>query len=102
MSKRSSGEGSSFVGGIILGLIVGAPIAAWLSPRSGRETRLKIRQGGTQIAAKAGEIARTPVELAEQVQEKVGQLQDKVKGESIDDALAEGKSIAAERATHQN
>lgn len=115
--KDNSGEMSTFIGGLVMGLIISAPIAAWLSPRSGTETRQEIRQRGFIIRRKVGQTVRKPIDAvqegAEQIGAQVGQLQDKVgqqidqlqekvgqiKGESVEDALAAGKAIAAERTT---
>jgi gas vesicle protein len=87
-TDRGGSETFSFIGGLILGFIISAPVAAWLSPRSGEETRSEIRQRGVVIRRRAEETLRKPLE---QVQERVEQL----KGEAIEDAMQEGKSIAA-------
>jgi gas vesicle protein len=93
--KRSTGETISFVAGLMAGFIFSAPIAAWMSPRSGRETRDGIRQQGRIIRRKASDVLAKP---AEQIQARVGQL----RGDSVEDALEEGKSIAAHRAQAQS
>ncbi len=88
-------ETSTFLAGMIMGLIISAPVAAWLSPRSGSETRSEIRQRGVIIRRKTGQAVRRPIE---QIQEQISQLQAKagqIKGESVEDALREGRSIAA-------
>jgi len=93
--RDQGGETSSFIGGLILGLIISAPIAAWMSPRSGSETRSEIRQQGVIIRRKTQQAVRKPIE---QIQEQIDQLQAKagqIKGESVEDALREGRSIAA-------
>src|SRR5690554_2964911 len=114
MAKRSSDDGLilSFIGGLIAGLAISAPVAAWLSPRRGDETRAVIRQRGLLIRRKTSETVRKPIEqaqvqigqLSEQVgervdkiQERVGSLQERVKGKSIEDSLAEGRAIAAQK-----
>lgn len=92
MAKRNDGGGTmSFVGGLILGFIVSTPLVAWLSPRSGEETREAITQQGLVIRRKVADTLRKPVE---QVQEQLDQL----RGDSVDDALAEGRAIASHHA----
>lgn len=86
-----SGETTSFVAGLIAGLLIATPLAVWLSPQSGPATRQAIRQRGLVIRRQAGAIARKPLE---QVQQQI----EHIKGDSIQEALAEGKSIAALRA----
>ena len=90
MADNNSGT-FSFVSGLILGFIVSTPVVAWLAPRSGQETREVITQRGVVIRRKVVDTLRKPVE---QVQ---GQL-EQIKGDSVDDALAEGKALAAQRA----
>lgn len=90
-----NGETFSFVTGLIVGLIVSTPLAAWLSPRSGDETRASIRQRGIIIRRKAAEAVRKPVT---QVQDAVEQL----RGESIQEALEAGKAIAAGKRAGNN
>jgi gas vesicle protein len=82
---QSGGETFSFVGGLILGFIVSAPIVAWLSPRSGEETRRDITQRGMIIRRRVRQTVRKPLE----------QVQQQLKGDSIQEALEEGKTIAA-------
>ncbi len=85
-NKRDGGEAASFMSGLILGFVVSAPIAAWLSPRSGAD----LRQGITQRGLIIRRTLRKPVE---QVQEQLGHL----RGDSVEDALHEGRAIAAQR-----
>jgi gas vesicle protein len=89
-AHRDEGEAFSFFAGLIVGFIVSAPLAAWLSPRSGSETRRSIVQRGTVVRRRVGETLRKPVE---QVQEQFEQL----KGDSVEEALEEGKAIAAQK-----
>lgn len=88
MAERNQDYTVSFVSGLIAGLIISAPVAAWLSPRSGAERRRTITQQGLIIRRKVADSLRKPVE---QVQEQLEQL----KGISVEDALAEGKAIAS-------
>jgi gas vesicle protein len=92
--KSGGGESFSFITGLIAGFIISAPIAAWLSPRSGEETRQTITQRGTIIRRRMTQTLRQPVEL---VQSQIEQL----KGDSVDEALEEGKSIAVQRQSDQ-
>jgi gas vesicle protein len=85
MAKSSNGETFSFVGGLVFGLMISAPVAAWLSPRSGEETRQSITQRGMIIRRRVGETIRKPIQ----------QVQDQLKGDSLQEALDEGKTIAA-------
>ena len=82
---KSDGETFSFIGGLVLGLVVSAPIVAWLSPRSGEETRQSITQRGMIIRRRVSETIRKPIQ----------QVQDQLKGDSLQEALEEGKTIAA-------
>jgi gas vesicle protein len=88
--KSGGGESFSFITGLIAGFIISAPVATWLSPRSGHETRQTITQQGLIIRRRVGQTLRQPVEL---VQAQLAQF----KGDSVEDALEEGKSIAARR-----
>lgn len=96
MAKTNDNGGGtmSFVGGLILGFIISTPVVAWLSPRSGEENREAITQQGLVIRRKVADTLRKPVE---QVQEQIDQL----KGDSVDDALAEGRAIALHHAARQ-
>jgi len=85
--QQSEGETFSFISGLLLGIIIGAPIAAWMSPRSGEETRQEISQRGMIIRRRIGETIRKPIE----------QVQGQLRGDSVQEALDEGKSIAARR-----
>ena len=87
MAKSNSGETFSFMSGLVFGLIVSAPVAAWLSPRSGEEARHGIVQRGMIIRRRVGETIRKPIQ----------QVQDQLKGDSLQEALDEGKTIAARR-----
>lgn len=86
--RRQNGETFSFITGLIVGFVVSAPIAAWLSPRSGQAMRAEIRQQGLIIRRQVKQTVRKPIE---QVQEQLEHL----KGDSIEEALAEGKALAA-------
>jgi gas vesicle protein len=85
MAKSNNDETFSFVTGLIFGLVISAPVAAWLSPRSGEEMRQSITQRGVIIRRRVGDTIRRPVQ----------QVQDQLKGDSLQEALEEGKTIAA-------
>jgi gas vesicle protein len=93
--SNSDGGARNFITGLIVGFFVSLPVAAWLSPRSGPEARDAIRQQGRIVRRQAAEVIRKPVEG---LQEKVEQI----KGESVDDALAEGKALARQRQEEGN
>jgi gas vesicle protein len=82
---KSEGETFSFISGLIVGLVVSAPVAAWLSPRSGEEARQNLVQRGMIIRRRVGETIRKPIQ----------QVQDQLKGDSLQEALEEGKTIAS-------
>ena len=91
MASERQGVGAvEFVAGLIVGFAVSAPLVAWLSPRSGAERREAVVQRGLLIRRHVGETVRGPLE---QVQQQLEQI----KGESLEDALEEGKAIAAWR-----
>ncbi len=90
--QRDSGETFGFVAGLMAGFVLSAPIAAWLAPHSGTEVRRTITQQGLIIRRRVGDTVRRPVE---QVQQHIAEL----RGESIEDALEEGRALAAQRMT---
>jgi len=114
-SRQDDGETMSLIMGLIVGLAISLPIAAWLSPRSGSETRQGIRRRGFIIRHKAGEAMQQVQDQIEQIPAQVGQrfenaqhrigdqinqLQEKVadiRGESVEDALEQGRAIAAQK-----
>lgn len=91
MTSKRPGSGTvEFVSGLIVGFVISAPLVAWLSPRSGAETREAVVQHGVLIRRRVGQTVR---EQLEQVQQQLEQI----KGESVSSALAEGRAIAAQR-----
>lgn len=72
--KSYTGE---FIFGVLGGLLSGSILALWYAPRSGKETRQQIK-----------EATIVPV------QEAVGSVVDRVKGETVEDALNEGRALA--------
>lgn len=104
--QQDEADARSFLGGLLLGLLVSAPVAAWLSPYGGQRLRQEIRQRGQVIVRRAEEtvqqVSQIPARLGEEVGQQVGQLQDRVRGrDSLDEALEEGKAIAAQRRSGQ-
>jgi gas vesicle protein len=71
MAER--GDGRSFLLGALLGSLLGALWALWNAPRSGAATRQAIRAAW---------------------QRQIGNLRRRVSGESLEEALAEGKATA--------
>jgi gas vesicle protein len=103
-NERNGGEAMTYIAGLILGAIISVPIAAWLSPRSGEQTRREIRQRGYIIRRKATQavqqVGHLPGQAAQQVGQQIEQVGEKVglrKGDSIEEALEEGRMIAAQR-----
>ena len=90
--RRDTGETFGFVAGLMAGFLLSAPIAAWLAPRSGTEVRHTITQQGMIIRRRVEGTVRRPVA---QMQQQIAGL----RGESIEDALEEGKALAAQRQT---
>ena len=90
MADSNENDTLSFFGGLILGFIVSVPVVAWLSPRSGVETRHALSHSGIIIRRKVADSIRKPVE---QIQQQIQQ----VRSESVEDALAEGKALASQR-----
>lgn len=86
MAKDKQHNTGAVINGLMLGLLVSAPIVAWLSPKSGPERR-------ETLLRSVSNIARKPLA---QVQQQV----DRIKGESLTDALDEGRSLAARRASN--
>ncbi|NLE52419.1 MAG: hypothetical protein GX613_13550 [Chloroflexi bacterium] len=113
MAKQNDGDTRSFLGGLLLGLLLSAPAAAWFSPYSGHTLRKEIRQRGQVIVRRAEEtvqqVGQIPVKVGEGVGQQIGQLQEQISGQveqiqekvrgrdTIDDALEEGRMIAAQR-----
>lgn len=105
MARRDEGDAHDFLAGLLLGLVISAPLAAWLSPHSGHTLRKEIRQRGQLIVRRAGQTAQQvgqlPAKLGEgvgQISGQVEQIQGRVRGrDSIDEALEEGRTIAAQR-----
>ncbi len=67
------GDGRSFLLGALLGSVLGALWALWNAPRSGTATRQAIRAAWKRL---------------------VSNLRRRVSGESLEEALAEGKATA--------
>ncbi len=73
MAKQKDGGGTStFVFGTLIGMVTGGIAALWMSPRSGEETRDQLRQRFRFVV-------------------------DRVQGESVEDSIEMGKSIAHQK-----
>lgn len=92
---RRENETFTFLTGLILGVVASAPVVAWLSPRSGSEVRAGLVQRGRIVRRRVGQAVRRP---AQQLQDQVQQL----RGASIEEALDEGRAIAARRQAERN
>ncbi len=90
MGGRNDDEAVSFIGGLIVGFMVSVPLIAWLSPRSAVEMRQQLTQRGIVIRRQVTQTLRKPVE---QVQEQLAHL----KGSAVEEALEEGRTLAARR-----
>ena len=95
MGARNDEEALSFIGGLIVGFMVSVPLVAWLAPRSAVEMRESLTQRGVVIRRQIAQTLRKPVE---QVQ---GQLTH-LKGSAVEEALEEGKALAAQRRQAQD
>jgi gas vesicle protein len=87
-------RGADFLGGILVGALLGAAAALLFAPQSGEQTRALIRDKGIELkeqASAAGAEARKRVETLEvQAKDRAGQLQAQVKH-----AVEEGKTAGA-------
>ncbi|NDJ75708.1 MAG: YtxH domain-containing protein [Chloroflexi bacterium] len=83
-------ESRSYNRGFVMGLLISAPLAVWFAPRSGEETRQSLLRPWTLLQGQAGRL-----------QQQAGRL-GKLRGESVEDAIAEGKAIAAQRQAEQS
>ncbi len=90
MRKQNDEEALSFIGGLIVGFMVSVPLVAWLAPRSAVEMRQQLTQRGLVIRRQVAQTLRKPMG---HVQEQLAQL----KGSGVEDALEEGKALAAKR-----
>lgn len=91
MAQRGRAEGAlEFIVGLLVGFVISAPVVAWLAPRGTEGVREAVVQRGLLIRRRVGHAVRRPLE---QVQQQLEQI----KGESLEEALAEGRAIAARR-----
>ncbi|GIV81150.1 MAG: hypothetical protein KatS3mg051_0504 [Anaerolineae bacterium] len=91
MAEQERPEGTvEFVAGLIVGLAISLPAVAWLAPRGTDYLRDVVVQRGLIIRRRVGEAVRRPLAQVEQQLERV-------RGESVEEALAEGRAIAARR-----
>ncbi|MGQ9848976.1 MAG: hypothetical protein ACUVSU_02890 [Aggregatilineaceae bacterium] len=91
MAGQERAEGTlEFVAGLIVGLAISIPAVAWLAPRGTGRLREMVVQRGLLVRRRVGDAVRRPLE---QVQQQL----ESIKGESLEEALAEGRAIAARR-----
>ena len=94
MSEES---GSSYVSGILTGLLLGAVTALLLAPRRGKELRHELAEGASKLKDKAGDlggtVAGTVAETARDLKERSGELVASVHPQG-NDALQEATYYA--------
>jgi gas vesicle protein len=125
--SRESEGGGLFVFGMLFGALTGAAVAMWKAVRSGAETRRLIVATGASVRNRAwqamlrmrdravaavvgarGRIMQTQAEIRYRAQAAVNRTRDRVSlqarwlrqritGERLEDAVAEGKAIARQR-----
>lgn len=89
MVERERPEGAvEFLAGLIVGLAISLPAVAWLAPRGTDYLRDVVVQRGLLVRRRVGQAVRRPLQQVEQQLERV-------RGESVEEALAEGRAIAA-------
>lgn len=89
MAGRERAEGTlEFVAGLIVGLAISLPAVAWLAPRGTDYLRDVVVQRRLLLRRRVGQAVRRPLQQVEQQLERV-------RGESVEEALAEGRAIAA-------
>lgn len=102
MAEQNSGNGS---GGLFMAFVMGAAIGGGLAllaaPRSGRETRNRIRQMADDARDRIQDVAE---EAESRIRESIEDSRETVKGkkEMVEAAIDAGKeAMEAERAKHQ-
>lgn len=94
MAER--GEASGFLAGFVVGALIGVASAILFAPRSGEETRAKIRERSIELQHQADELSaearKRAAGISAQTKEKAASVQAKVK-----QAVDEGRSVAGER-----
>lgn len=75
-TQPDNSDAPTFVFGMILGFVVGSVAALWMAPRSGNEARQEIKT---------------------RAQSSVRVITDRVQGESIEDSIELGKTIAHQK-----
>lgn len=63
-------KGSEFLGGILLGAIIGTAIGLLLAPQTGEETRESIREYADDLSGKVKESSRQIVESGKDILEQ--------------------------------
>ncbi len=78
--QRDEGVSGAFMRGAILGGILGAVLAIWYAPRSGRELR-RLLQGRRR-------------ELLDELEQTAAQVRRQIEGESVVESIEAGKAEA--------
>ncbi len=86
---KSEQSGAGFVGGFLLGGLVGAGLALILTPRSGEESRDALLDGGIELKEKAGEAMV-------KVQGEADDLLSRARAR-VQEAMEVGKEAAAQK-----
>ena len=91
MSEKMGG--AEFLGGFLVGALVGAAAAILFAPQSGEQTRVMIHDKGIELKDRAGELSvearRKAEEGGTQAKDKAQEIQTRVK-----QAIEEGKATA--------
>jgi gas vesicle protein len=58
MGDRESSNSGSFLGGILLGAVVGLALGFIFAPQSGKETRAMLKEKAIEVKDKAGELVQ--------------------------------------------
>ena len=94
MAER--GDASGFLAGFVVGALIGIASALLFAPRSGEETRARIRERSIELQHQADELGaearKRAAGFSAQTKEKAASVQVKVKR-----AVDEGRSAAGER-----
>ena len=94
MSER--GGGGEFFAGFLIGGLVGAAVALFLTPQSGEETRHRLQEKGIELKDRAVDLSAQARQRAESLQEQGRIILDEQK-DKIEQAIEEGKAAATKK-----